>query len=569
MGIATTNVLDRVSARMGLLCGVTPQFETALDVDHGGVLCALPALLSVGLLKHTDKHFELPAGYYRLDSLFVLLALMALCRLTSIESLRYVPPGEWGKLLGLDRIPEVRTLRAKLKQLTADDQAIAWSAALCADWMDALPEQTATLYVDGHVRVYHGTQTKLPRHYVARQRLCLRATTDYWVNASDGQPFLVINQAVDPGLIQVLETELVPRLLREVAHQPSAEVLAADRLAHRFALIFDREGYSPGLFKRLKDQRIAVVTYHKFPQANWAADEFSECTVTLASGEQTELQMAERGSRLSNGLWVREIRKLTSSGHQTAILTTDYQSDARQIAVTMFARWSQENFYKYMRQHYGLDKLLDHQTQKIPESTRVVNPAYRALDGEVRKLAAKLAKAQAEFGAISFTAPIGQDATRTYEQQKADRRSEVEALQSRLTELKAQRKATARHITVKDLPEEAQFRQLAVVSKHFIDTIKMIAYRAETAMANILSEHIARTDDTRALLRSLYSAHADLLPDATRQTLIVRLHHFTNPLSDRAIARLCHELNATETLFPGTNLRLIFQLGAAAADLES
>lgn len=170
MGMATTNVLDRVSARMGLLNGVTPQFETALDVDHGGVLCALPALLSVGLLNHTDNHFELPAGYYRLDSLFVLLSFMALCRLTSIESLRYVPPGEWGKLLGLDRIPEVRTLRAKLKALTADDQAIAWSAALCADWMEALPEQTATLYVDGHVRVYHGTQTKLPRHYVARAR---------------------------------------------------------------------------------------------------------------------------------------------------------------------------------------------------------------------------------------------------------------------------------------------------------------------------------------------------------------------------------------------------------------
>ena len=70
--------------------------------------------------------------------------------------------------------------------------------------MAAAPEQAGVLYVDGHVRVYHGHQTQLPRHYVARQKLCLRATVDYWVNAMDGQPFFAVNVAADPGLIQVL-----------------------------------------------------------------------------------------------------------------------------------------------------------------------------------------------------------------------------------------------------------------------------------------------------------------------------------------------------------------------------
>lgn len=82
--------------------------------------------------------------------------------------------------------------------------------------MAASPEAAAVLYVDGHVRVYHGAQTRLPKHYVARERLCLRATADYWVNAMDGQPFFVVSQAVDPGLLQVLEKQIVPRLAREV-----------------------------------------------------------------------------------------------------------------------------------------------------------------------------------------------------------------------------------------------------------------------------------------------------------------------------------------------------------------
>ncbi len=89
-------------------------FEPALDVSNGGVLWALPALLANGLLRHTKQNYSLPKGFYSLAQIFVLLAFMALDRIRSIEQLRYAPPGEYGKLLGLDRIPEVRTLRKKI-----------------------------------------------------------------------------------------------------------------------------------------------------------------------------------------------------------------------------------------------------------------------------------------------------------------------------------------------------------------------------------------------------------------------------------------------------------------------
>ena len=115
----------------------------------------------------------------------------------------------------------MRTLRHKIKLLSVDDQPEQWSAELCKAWMAAAPEQAATLYIDGHVRVYNGSQTKLPRHYVARQKLCLRATTDYWINAMDGQPFLIVHQAVDPGLIKVVEQDILPRLKKVVPEQPS------------------------------------------------------------------------------------------------------------------------------------------------------------------------------------------------------------------------------------------------------------------------------------------------------------------------------------------------------------
>jgi len=226
MGVGADNVLDRMAASVGELTAVEPAFQAVGDVPNGGVLLALPALLAVGLLHQAEKYFQLPKGYYGLGSLFLMLAFLALARLPSLERLRYCAPGEWGKLLGLDRIPEVRTVRKKIALLSAQHQASAWSGELCAHWMGEDPERAAVLYVDGHVRVYHGHQTALPRHYVARQKLCLRATTDYWVNAMDGQPFFLLNQAVDPGMLQVLEHEIVPRLEREIPSQPTPEQLA-------------------------------------------------------------------------------------------------------------------------------------------------------------------------------------------------------------------------------------------------------------------------------------------------------------------------------------------------------
>jgi hypothetical protein len=390
MGVGAENVMGRVAASIGDLESVAPEFKAALDVPNGGVLFALPALLAMGLLKYTDQFFKLPKGYYGLDSLFLLLAFMAFTRLKSIEKLRYCAPGEWGKLLGLDRIPEARTLRNKVQLLSKENQAKSWSAEMCVYWMELAPEQASVLYIDGHVRVYSGDQTKLPRHHVARQKLCLRATTDYWVNAMDGQPFMVVNKAVDPGMIKVIENDILPELETRVPSQAERKSSGTLPYPHKFTLVFDREGYSPELMARMKDKQVAILTYHKYPGADWEESEFYEHILTLATGEAIPVKLAERGVCLSNQLWVREIRKLTERGHQTSILATDYQADLTVIAVRMFARWSQENYFKYMREHYGLDKLSGYGIEAIAEPTQVVNPAYRDLDGKVRSQVGKL-----------------------------------------------------------------------------------------------------------------------------------------------------------------------------------
>lgn len=560
LGVATTRLEERLLASLGKLQVASIRFEAVADVPKGGVLCALPALLALGLLRHSQEKFSLPAGYYPLETIFLAVSFLALARVASLEELRYEPPGEWGKLLGLDRIPEVRTLRAKLELLCAQGQPVRqWSGTLAREWMEAQPESAGTLYVDGHVRVYNGKLTPLPRRYVARQRLCLRGTTDYWVNAMDGQPFFAVTQAADPGLLKVLEEQIVPRLLAEVPGQPNEELLKANRYLPRFTMIFDRAGYSPEFFARQWEQRIAVITYHKFPAEPWAPEEFSRQKVVLVNGQEEELELAERGVRLSNGLWVREVRQREATGHQTAMLSTNYLKEMGGIAVSLFARWCQENFFQYMGKHYGLDRLIEYGTEPLPETTAVVNPAWRKKDQEVRRERALLVREQAQFGALSLPAQAEPQVVADYEKQKGKLLQQIQQRQIKLEQLKSERKAAPRHLALKDLPEAERFSQLRATKKHFVDTIKLITYRAETALVALAREKLTRTDDARALLRQVFESAVDLCPNQQDKTLTVRLHRLSSAAHDEVLEHLCAELTATETVYPGTELRLIFE----------
>lgn len=560
MGQGCTRQRDRIAAARGQLDQAEIKFNSAADVSYAGVLLALPALLSNGLLKRTRQYFELPQGYYSLANIFILLAVMALLRIKSIEGLRFTTPGEMGKVLGLDRVPEVRTLRSKLDIISQHDNAETWQLSLSQDWMADDPELTGYLYVDGHVRVYYGNKTKLPKRYVARQRLCLSGTTDYWINDMLGQPFFVVRKTIDPGLIATLKHDIIPRLVTDIPHQPSDQELNDNRLTSRFAVLFDRAGYSPKLFKELWAQRICCYTYRKYQDADWPEDEFVEQKVQLRNGEVVKWKLAERGSYLGNTLWVREIRKLTESGHQTSIITTDYLSDKVRIAVAMFSRWSQENFFKYMNQHFGLDRLIEYETEDIDATTTVVNPDYRTVDNKIRRLKSKLSRKQAEFGELILSGEIEQQQVEGYEQNKAQLQEEISFYHRQVDQLKQQRKNIDKHITFDKLPKQQQFSKLAEEKKHIMDTIKMIAYRAETAMANILKSKLNRTDDARALLRQIYKTEADIEPDENSKRLTIKLHGLTSKGGNDMVTFLCDKLNETETLYPGTNLRMVFKL---------
>ena len=565
MGTACTRVGERVLASLGKLDGAPVRFEPCRDVSYGGVLCALPALLANGLLAKASTFLGKVHGYYTMVHVLMLLGFMGLARVRTVQKSGQEAPGEFGRLLGLDRGPEVRCLRRKLDELCMGDGAARWAAELSRDWMQAKPDAVGTLYVDGHVRVYHGSLTKLPRKYVTRERLCLRGTTDYWVNDAQGRPFFVVERVVDAGLLEVLRTEIVPHLLRDVPDQPSETELKKNPLRCRFTLVFDREGYSPEFFHQMwQEHRIACITYHKHPGEAWPLEWFAEQTVSMPSGEILTMSLAEMGSRVGthpDALWLREVRKLTDSGHQVSMIGTAFEVEHTALAARLFSRWCQENFFRYMMEHFALDMLAEYGSEPMPDTTKVVNPAWRQLSNQKQSVRAKLVYRHARFAELTLQ-EAEQDTKShcAWLEKKAGLLEEVLQYEQVLVELKAKVKETPRHIEWKDLPEVEKFNRLLPGRRRLIDAVRMIVYRAETAMCPLLMSNKVDSSEARTILQNLFITEADIHPDPEHGRLIVRVHRAANPVTDQHREQLFTLLNETETIYPGTSLKMVYEL---------
>ncbi|MBF0530650.1 MAG: hypothetical protein HQK55_15570 [Deltaproteobacteria bacterium] len=535
MGTACTRVEERVSAAFGLCEGAAVRFEPSMDVPKGGVLCALPALLINGLLEGVDQLLGKLKGYYQTFQILLLLAFMGLCRIKTVEQLRGHDPGEFGNIIGLDRIPEVSCLRRKLDDLSHGDAAELWAAHLSKHWMDNAGNEIGTLYVDGHVRVYHGNLTKPPRRYVSRQRLCLRGTTDYWVNDWLGCPFFMVEKVNDPGLLKTLENDIVPRLLQDIPNQPTERELKDNPHLCRFILVFDREGYSPNFFKKMwLDHRISCISYHKHPEEAWPEEWFSEQKLMMPNGEEVSVRLAEMGSAVGAGkkpIWMREVRKLTESGHQTSLISTAYALPHIQLAIRMFSRWCQENFFRYMMQNFGIDLLSEYGIGEFPDAEKVVNPIWRNHDRQRNSVGGKLRYRQAKFAEMTMHPKIENDSSsyKRWVKKKAELLEEIEQYEHELRSLQEKLKETLKYVTWVELKDEDKFYRLLPGRKRLMDMVRLISYRAETAMANMITGPTVDMAAARRLLQDLFVCDADILPDTENNILCIRIHNAARP----------------------------------------
>lgn len=540
---ASDRSLDRHLAYLGLLDDAAPLFRDGTRVPGAGVLLALPALAESWLLRTSRKLYgEIGPAFYGLRTCLLTLLFMALLRIQRPEQLKEQDPVGLGRLLGLDRAPEVKTLRRKLTRLAAYQRAEQLGAELARVRVDQRGQLMGFLYVDGHVRAYHG-QRRISQAFVARRHLAMPATTDYWVNDRAGDPLLVITGEVNAAL-----TRAFPRILREV------RAAVGER---RVTIVFDRGGWSPQLFEQMIKQGFDILTYRARKSRGIHQRRFLRRRARF-EGRWVQYDLHEQPVRFLNGkLRLRQITRLCDNGHQTQIITSRWDLRDIEIAWRMFERWRQENFFKYMREEFLLDALVDYRIEPEDPTRTIPNPQRRALDQQIRSARSELAAIEREYGAAVADNNEQQRRTmRGFKIAHGRLGKKLRAARARLAKLIEQRRSVAQRVEIRDLSEGAVVK-LASERKHLTDLIKMVAYQAESDLLALLRPHYARAEqEGRTLLHEIFAAAGDIRVSDTE--LHITLAPLSSPHRTHAAQALCEILDQTATSFPGSRLRIRF-----------
>jgi len=536
---------DRLLACLGLLEDAPPLFGSATAIARAGVLLALPVLVSSGVFACAQKIYgSLGPAFYGLRTSLLTLLLMALWRIKRPEGLKEYSPQDLGRVLGLDRAPEVKTLRRKLARLAAAQRATQFGQALAEQRIARRGTALGFLYLDGHVRVYHGHH-RLPKAHVTRLRISLPATSDYWVNDSAGDPLFVVTAEANAGLVRML-----PGLLQQI------RTLVGQR---RVTVVFDRGGFSPKLFQQMLAMGFDLITYRKGRSRHIPRQRFHLCR-TRREGRTLTYVLADQEVRLLKGqLRLRQVTRRMDNGHQTPILTSRRDLPPAQVAFRMFDRWRQENFFKYLREEYALDALVEYAAVPDDPTREVPNPAWVALDAQLRQAFAQLDRLQAEYGLeAQINLEKERPTMRGFKIAHGKLGQNLHRACQRILQLEKRRNAVPRRVPIQATTEEPIVK-LAPERKHLTSLIKMVAYQAESDLLRLVAPYYPRVEDEgRTLIQSALASTADL--EVTDTELRVTLALLSSPHRTRAIAEVCEELNQTETIFPGSQLRLRYAI---------
>ena len=558
--MATTRLEDRIACSLGDGSSGGVQFEESQSLSGGGVLFLLPSLLAQGLLKTKDVYTWPSKFYYSLESIVLTLAFMALLRIKNPEQLKQCKPGELGRIIGLDRVPEVKCLRRKIDLLTRQQQATHLNTILVDSWYSGDSSQDAEfLYIDGHVRIYYGDKANLPVKYVSRQKLCLSATTEYWVNDAQGMPVMMVMGELTEKLQTVIEYQIIPELQKTIllSRQPQGDNTPV------CTFIFDREAYEPAFFMRLwKTYKIAIITYRKNVKDKWPEECFKSVTVSVLQ-QIVNMQLCEYGTHLG-GYWFREIRRKGETGHQTSIVTTHPTLEAKFIAGRMFGRWSQENFFRYLIEDYDFDKMVSFGVEPVDPEKEIVNPQYRKLTHQLKKLREKIQRLEARFFPLiqlAMDQPL--DNLPLITNKQMEYKEKIDFFKNQQMELINQRTKLKPRLKVCQMNQQERYNKLKTESKLLMNVIRMICYRAESSVAEWIAPYLPKAEnEKRMVVKQIIQSNADLNPDYESKSLRVTLHSLAAARYNHAARELVKLLNQTETIFPGTDLKMIFEITA-------
>ena len=553
---------DRLWARLGLLDEAAPVFAPGENLPWAGAFLALALLNGDVLLPVAQKVFGLwGSAFYGLRTCLVSLVLMALLRIKRPEGLRGQDAVALGRVLGLDRGPEVKTLRRKLHQLSQPGQGVAFMEALGQARCQELNQAPSVVYIDGHISVYSG-QAKIGQVYAPSHKSVVKGTTQTWVNLPGPHPVFCVSSEFNEGLSAAL-----PGVIEKIQ-----QVLGVKHLT----LSFDRGGQNGGVFERLIQQGHHLITYRRGASADWPLEGFEKVRTPIgqrlyeyAPAEQPYLMpvyeerpaaTGQRGAprRQDTGRRVnlREIRVVRPQQGQTSVLASSPEASAVEICAVIFGRWgAQENIFKYLLAEFDLDATVEYGDEALSARIEHPNPEYVRRQKTVAKLVNQRDRRLGQLGLKLTQEPQEPDQLNQLLAQWAKRApgKKVQQIQAQIQQLRAELATIPARIPA----EKDGYRRLKTEMKLVTTAIKLSAYHLETKLVDLVAPFYANhaKEGRKLIVAALRSSGSiRLQPGQIR----VRLSRQSAPCRTRAIGKLCEQLNQLKPLYPGTDLQIVF-----------
>jgi transposase len=550
---------ERALARWGLLGeGAAPVFIPGARYPLAGLLLALPALEGTGLLEAAREVYgRLRDGFYGLTATLLTVVFLALAGEPRAEGATRVPPAALGRVLGLDRAPEVKTIRRKLAEIAAAGKASELIMTLARRHAAARPDALGFLHVDGHARVYYGTR-QVQKTHVARLKFPAPATMETWVTDSGGDPVFMVVAEPSDSLAGELR-RLLPAL-RGIVGQ-----------GRRVTVCFDRGGWSPALFADITAAGFGLLTWRKGPAPDLPADAFTTITCTDDRGRAHEYDLADttaelgisEGPRKGQTVTLRQVTRLVPARaggtRQIHALTSRDDLTAGEVCWRLSSRWREENYFRYARTRLALDALDSYAAAPDDPDRMVPNPARKTAAARIRQAeaAAQAAETARDAALLQLRSPAPGQAAYLTNQVINALAAPVEAAWRELDEAGQAAAAVPARIPLGTLSPDMV--RLDTETKQVTHAIRMAAYNAETTLARALNGHYARADDEAyALIREALTASGDISP--ADGGLLIRLDPLTAPRRTKALTALCDQLTAAGTCYPGTDLVLRYEV---------
>jgi len=551
---------DRLLARMGKLSDAEPLFAPGDMLPFAGLFIAFVVLAGDPLLKVGLKVIPtFGAAFYGVRTTLMTLISMALLRLKRPEDLRRDNPVALGRILGLDRVQEVKTIRGKISKLSTPERTEEFMRQMAFERSREYHGEVKTVMIDGHVAAYSGKR-KVGATWSSRDNRVLNGQTENWVNLPGKCPLFSLETPFNDGLSKSLESALTA----------ARKILKTDELT----AIFDRGGFSVELFERLTEDNYGIITYLKGDYEKIDENLFAKTPTTIGDRKyehapfEREIELKVYASvdggvngksrRRDTGrtIKMREIRILRPDNGQTAILTNRHvKLNAVKTAEILFSRiGSQENIFKYMRSEFDIDALSCYEFESVDPAVEHPNPDFCALEKEASILRGKRTLLLAELGSELQAVNPEQAPEMLRRFGHTDKAAKLEDINQRLTAIKTAKNA----IPVRENAAAAGYERPKPATKRLMNVIKMAAYMIETKLFEKLELHYKNTKkEGRKLLAAAFRTTGSL--KLAHGEIIITLAPQSSPARTKAINALTAELNKINAKFPGSSRTIRFE----------